>query len=513
MLGGLGDVFGSETQGAAEGSKDTGAEDGDGGLTQLFANSKVATSSAFAALRSDANTVELTQDERSKLLYRPVLRDDELRRDQELFEREDELMAQPFSPTQRENGTQQWLNERGLWTQTRPPQARSEPFGSTPLASTDMGTPSPLASPTESATSRRRVVRRGPVEPENGPDKLPSVLDRLMKGAQDAAAKEKKKKKKLEKSEFVEGEAAESDDEYGDFGPRVRDEDEDEGDENEEKHVEGLVDDAAMDEQTENAADVQAKYLEQNAEDDVRNEKVAREVITGKYRNRRRGRGDNMDLDDDESDDDGYTGPKKLLKKRKIENDGLDGLEKHESTRPFVEMYNKGIKSADDDDFQHLNQVVDDPLGGAPELDNDEEVESGEEDEDEEAEAQAVTPFKAAQKYMPSSVGAEAAYGLLKDDSDEEPVLNLPDAAPRSLAPAAGGAPSNKARLTSWATHEGNNVRVSLRGGQGASVTGHNKNKITKGKPNSLARSTAPSVSSASSRLSRLGSKASGFAS
>lgn len=34
-----------------------------------------------------------------------------------------------------------------------------------------------------------------------------------------------------------------------------------------------------------------------------------------------------MDLDgDDESEDDGYDGPKKLLKKRKIENDGLEGL-------------------------------------------------------------------------------------------------------------------------------------------------------------------------------------------
>jgi hypothetical protein len=33
-----------------------------------------------------------------------------------------------------------------------------------------------------------------------------------------------------------------------------------------------------------------------------------------------------VDLNDDESEDDGYDGPKKLLKKRKIENDGLDGL-------------------------------------------------------------------------------------------------------------------------------------------------------------------------------------------
>lgn len=67
---------------------------------------------------------------------------------------------------------------------------------------------------------------------------------------------------------------------------------------------------------------------EQNAEDDARREKIAREVVAGKTRNRRRGRGDNMDLDDDESEDDGYNGPNKLLKKRKIENDGLEGLGK-----------------------------------------------------------------------------------------------------------------------------------------------------------------------------------------
>ncbi|KAG9124482.1 hypothetical protein FRC07_011483 [Ceratobasidium sp. 392] len=485
MLGGLGDVFGFESQAPAPGgAKDAETQEGGGGLTQLFANAEVTTSSAFAALRSDANNVELTQDERSKLLYRPVIKDDELRRDQELFEREDEIMARPFSPTQREKETQEWLNERGLWTQTRPPQTQLDSFGSTSLHRTQRDTPSPLASPTGSDTGRRRIVRRGAAEAENAPvAKLPSVLDRLMSEARLASVKEKKKKKKTEKSEFIEGEAAESDDEYGDFGPRARDEDEGDGEEGEEQHVEGLVDDAAMDEHTENAADVQAKYLpkpnpdggflcsEQNAEDDARNEKVAREVVAGKYRNRRRGRGDNMDLDDDESDDDGYTGPKKLLKKRKIENDGLDGLEKHESTRPFVEMYNKGIKSADDDDFSHLNQ-----------------------------------------KYTPSSVGAEAAFGLLNDDSDEEPTWNLPDAAPRTLGSTVRKNTSSTTRLTTWASHEGSNPRVSLRGGQGASVTGHSKHKAMKGKAGSFARPAAPTTSSSSSnKLSRLGSKANGF--
>jgi hypothetical protein len=67
-------------------------------------------------------------------------------------------------------------------------------------------------------------------------------------------------------------------------------------------------------------------------------------------------------------------------------------------------MYNKGIKSAEDDEFQHLNQFVDDPLGGVPDIDNDEDAESGEEDEgededeeEEEAQEEVVTPFKPTQ--------------------------------------------------------------------------------------------------------------------
>ncbi|QRW05117.1 Serine/arginine repetitive matrix protein [Ceratobasidium sp. AG-Ba] len=400
MLGGLGDVFGFESQ--APGVSGDKGESG-GGLTQLFANAEVTTSSAFAALRADVNNIELTQDERSKLLYRPVIRDDELRRDQEIFERDGELMAQPFSPTQREKETQQWLNERGLWTQTRPPGANSDGLEprSTPISSTQVGTPSPLASPTGSTITRRRITRKGPAAPEpeereneNVPlAKIPSLYDKLMNRSQDGNLKDKdkKKKKRLEKSEFIEGEAAESDDEYEGFRPRARGDDDEEGEEGEEQHVEGLVDDTAIDEQTENVADVQAKYLEQNAEDDARQEKVVRDVVAGKLRNRRRGRGDNMDIDDDyESDDDGEVGQKKLLKKRKIENDGLDGLEKHESTRPFVEAYAKGMQTADDQEFLYLNQIV--GFDGAPQLtggpgphedENEDESEDEDENEDE----------------------------------------------------------------------------------------------------------------------------------
>ncbi|QRW05116.1 hypothetical protein RhiLY_04115 [Ceratobasidium sp. AG-Ba] len=117
-----------------------------------------------------------------------------------------------------------------------------------------------------------------------------------------------------------------------------------------------------------------------------------------------------------------------------------------------------------------------------------------------------------ATQSIPSSTGAKVAFGL-GEDSDEEPTLNLPDAAPRSVAPLARHSSTSHSRLTTWASHEGNNPRVSLRGVQGASVTGHNKTKSAKTKGGNFARPTVANASSSgSNKLSRLGSKASGFA-
>lgn len=66
-----------------------------------------------------------------------------------------------------------------------------------------------------------------------------------------ASAQKEKKKRKLEKSEFVEGEAVESDDdEMLGFGPRTKRDDEDSEDDDLDASVENLVDDAQMDEET-----------------------------------------------------------------------------------------------------------------------------------------------------------------------------------------------------------------------------------------------------------------------
>jgi len=66
---------------------------------------------------------------------------------------------------------------------------------------------------------------------------------------------------KLEKSEFIATEAVESDDdELLGFGPIHKDEDEESDDPDDEKIVEGLVDDAAMDVEIERPDLVQEKF-------------------------------------------------------------------------------------------------------------------------------------------------------------------------------------------------------------------------------------------------------------
>ncbi|KAH7344998.1 MRC1-like domain-containing protein [Rhizoctonia solani] len=527
MLGGLGDVFGFESQAAPAGSPSQG-----GGLTQLFANSaSVGPSDAFAALRANPNDIELTQDERAKMLYKPKISEEEARRDQELFEREDELMAQPFSPTQKEKDSQMWLNEQGLWTQTKPTQIQimrsdGQELSSTPLATTSLGTPSPGTSPSGPLKRIRRgapSAHESTPEPESVSTPIPSVLDRLM-ATQREKQKKDKRKPKPSKSEFVEGEAAESDDEYEGFGLRSKDDEGEEGDSDEDQHVEGLVDDQVMDEDTEAAAQVQAKFMEQNAKEDEEREKIAREVVAGKHRTRRR-RGDNMDLDDDEeSEDEHRRGPKNFLKKRKIDNDHLDALAKHDSTRPFVDMYDKAIKSVEDDEFSHLNQITEE-VDVAPETNEEEGSGDGEEEEDEDEGGddevqEPETPFGHS-KYIPSSEKVEVSFGFRPkgfnsdDESDEDPAtVDLPDAMPQKQVPLVRGNSTN-ARIQSWAAQEGSGPRINVgRMGQGVSVTGHSsKNKVikTKGANSNRPAALSATSSASSNKLSRLGSKVDGF--
>ena len=123
------------------------------------------------------------------------------------------------------------------------------------------GSPSPLK-------PSRRLRRRGSDSstPGGGAGSgSPSLSRQIKRNAFDVLAvggQKKKEKKPLEKSEFVEAEAQESDEDDG-FGFKKKTGDGKEGDSDvdDDKPVEGLVDDAVMDEATLAEKLVQEKFM------------------------------------------------------------------------------------------------------------------------------------------------------------------------------------------------------------------------------------------------------------
>lgn len=166
-------------------------------------------------------------------------------------------------------------------------------------------------------------------------------------------------KERLKDSEFVAAEAEESDEDdmFGFGGPKKDDEDEQDG-EDENAVVKELVDDNAMDVETERPDLVQEKFREHEAEDDQKLEKFHQEVVEGKYRKKRLGRGVNLDEDSDDEEDDGDRRIRQRMnKKRKIDGDDLEALGQNEETRAFYNTYHQDLVDDGDDEFKHLHGV------------------------------------------------------------------------------------------------------------------------------------------------------------
>ena len=147
------------------------------------------------------------------------------------------------------------------------PMAERKPLGTLVVAESpfvfsdtdEPGSPSPFK-------PARRLRRRGSDSSTSGggveigsPSSHPAkrnAFETLAVGARKA-----KEKKPLEKSEFVEAEAQESDEDDGfGFKKKTGDDKEDDSDVDNDKPVEGLVDDALMDESTLAAKLVQEKF-------------------------------------------------------------------------------------------------------------------------------------------------------------------------------------------------------------------------------------------------------------
>jgi mediator of replication checkpoint protein 1 len=227
------------------------------------------------------------------------------RKADEIFEEEQEFVAQESFTTAPEERTM-WVNTQGygyfyiglvrlpepafyrFLTQTERPgatpyrkplsqapaflatqQLQPSPFAEVPQTSQHPRRPlgtlsfSQVDDPDENTDLQplRRIRRARTPSPVNTFNRVVSpsptrvtgdAFSALKVGATRKHRREEKAKRKLGKSTYVEQEADESDEDaaYG-FGPRKKDDEDEESDGDEEdKHVEGLVDDAQMDEET-----------------------------------------------------------------------------------------------------------------------------------------------------------------------------------------------------------------------------------------------------------------------
>lgn len=193
-----------------------------------------------------------------------------------------------------------------------------------------------------------------------------TAFSELMLGAKTAVHREGEKAKAKKRSEFVEDQAVESDeDDMLGFGGVRKKNGGDEDEEGDEHDVDGvvkdLVDDAQMDESALAKSKVLEKHLEQQNEDDERLEKEVNDVVAGKRRTRRRRGGAGgllgSDASDDESSDDEEARAlrRRLAKKRRVEGDTLDALARDPATAPFHATYQMGLVD-DADEFAHLDR-------------------------------------------------------------------------------------------------------------------------------------------------------------
>ncbi|KAI0069203.1 hypothetical protein BV25DRAFT_115477 [Artomyces pyxidatus] len=389
--GGFGDVFASGSSPSKQTQNLEGLKMDLGGLSQAFEQTQDKIS--FDVLRRDTTEFSLTLDAQA---LQPALEVDDhlLQKAAQIFEKEQEYLLDAAQPVAaKKHKPQLYVNDNGFLTQTRPDVASPELYRPSPsqpahvfsifrqtqasqsvLGSVQRKPLGTLAvddvDETPSHKPLRRLRRAGdsPIgglhavggyrsspSPSPSPMRKLNAFDALQAGAQRA---EKAKKRQLGRSEFVEAEAEESDEDdmLGFGGVRKKGADDDDDEDGDDKEVEGLMDDAEMSEDAIAREKVMEKHQEHQEEDDARLEKIARDAIEGKLRTKRRsgvGLGDS-DSEDDE-DEHAREQRRRMAKKRKIHDDELEDLAKQPETMPFYNTYHHGLVD-DGTEFAHLQQ-------------------------------------------------------------------------------------------------------------------------------------------------------------
>ncbi|CAA7260269.1 unnamed protein product [Cyclocybe aegerita] len=342
-----------------------------------------------------------------------------LRKADAIFEKEQAFVLEAHTKKPSRQNTEIYVNEHGFLTQTRPADGSPEIYrrpsplqslygGSlreplkslspsqtqtrAPLRTISLTSPSQFDSPERPLRRLRKhdttPTRDSIVSPSGSPSSRmkPPKLDafQILARAQAKAKKQEEAKLRIANlGEYLQDEAAESDDDdmFGFVKPK--DDDEETG-EDLDKTLEILMDDREMDEDTIAADLVQDKYQEQAEQDDKEVENFHMGVIQGRLRSNKRNRGVGVDDSDEDSDAEDNDRARRAMKKMRTSDRGdIKDLAANEATRAFADTYNQSLKD-EDGEFGYLNQeskLADVLLGREPESrDADEEQEDEAED-------------------------------------------------------------------------------------------------------------------------------------
>ncbi|KAJ3776607.1 hypothetical protein FB446DRAFT_720643 [Lentinula raphanica] len=343
----------------------------------------IKSSNIFAKLRKNT-TLGLTQD----VGLQPALEVDAslARKADKVFEMEQDVRLEEMNESTSKK-PELYINDQGFLTQTRPdgnaevyrpPPTPSQPFSqlTTQVNPTQNTTRQPFRelsmsqadfaeeTPTQTHRLHRLRKRDGSRSPSRSMARptifnrhatspsLPSPT-RVLTKHRNPDPKIPKTKRRLEKSEFIEGEAQESDEDEM-FGFRKAEEDEEDGD-HLDRTLETLVDDQEMD-QSQIAEDkVMEKYQEHRQADDVRDEELAQQVVDGQRRYGKRNRkGAGLDdSSDDEEEDEKNRRIRRKMKEPELRGD-IKSLAGQDETRAFAQQYEAGIKDDGDPELAYL---------------------------------------------------------------------------------------------------------------------------------------------------------------
>ncbi|EAU84315.2 hypothetical protein CC1G_01311 [Coprinopsis cinerea okayama7 len=216
--------------------------------------------------------------------------------------------------------------------------------------------------------------------PKANEKKRRNAFDMLGQGAH---AEAERKRRKLDKSEFVEDEADESDDDAGFWGRPKKDDDEEmENDEDLDKTLETLVDDQEMDDQTLAEERVREKFKEQEQQEDEKLEKIAHNVVEGEFRKRKKDGGFNLSDESDDDDEDENRKARRRLRRQQKNREDVLALTLNPETHAFAQTYNAALKD-DDETLEFLAQDQTEEILASLDRKDDDEEDMEDMDEDE----------------------------------------------------------------------------------------------------------------------------------